>query len=101
VCGDNQLWMSTKEMLGIITNMLQPKHMVFAHNDDPMQIDKTWFKPFIEHEKQCWRVNNPCLYCGEPRHIIGGFRKKCVQYVTHATTSTTTQGLEEKGNEDV
>jgi hypothetical protein len=38
-------------MLGIVTNMLQLKHMMFAHNDDPMQIDKTWFKPFTEHEK--------------------------------------------------
>jgi hypothetical protein len=38
--------------------MLQPKHMVFAPNDDPMQIDKIWFKPFIEHEKQCQHANN-------------------------------------------
>jgi hypothetical protein len=27
--------------------MLQPKHMVFARNDDPMQIDKTRFKPLF------------------------------------------------------
>jgi hypothetical protein len=32
--------------------MLQPKHMLFAPNDDPMQINKTRFKLLTEHEKQ-------------------------------------------------
>jgi hypothetical protein len=31
--------------------MLQPKRMVSTPNDNPMQIDKTQFKPLIEQEK--------------------------------------------------
>ncbi len=75
--------------------------MVFAHNDNPMQIEKTWFKPFTKHEKQCWCVNNLCLYCGELRHIIGGCQNKRFQYVAHATTFTSIQGIEEKGSENI
>jgi hypothetical protein len=41
--------------------MLQPKHMVFTPNDDPMQIDKKKFKPLIKQEKQCQHVNNFCI----------------------------------------
>jgi hypothetical protein len=78
--------------------MLQPKHMVFAPNDDPMQIDKTQFKPFIEQEKQRWHVNNLCLYSQKLGHTANACLKKCVQ---HAITSTTTQGMEENGNKDV
>jgi len=81
--------------------MLQLKHIGFAPNDDPKQIDKTRFKPLIEQEKQCQHVNNLYLYCGELSHIAGVCPKKCVQHVATATTSTTTQGLQEKGNEDV
>jgi hypothetical protein len=81
--------------------MLQPKHRVSTSNDNPVQINKTQFKPFIEQENQCWSVNNLCLYYGELGHIVGACLKKCVQHVTHDTIPTITQGLEEKGNENV
>jgi hypothetical protein len=32
--------------------IVQPKHMVCVPNDDPMQIDKTQFKPLTKQEKQ-------------------------------------------------
>jgi hypothetical protein len=48
--------------------------MVFALNDDPMQIDKTWLKPLIEQEKQCWHVNNlSCL--SKPHYPITKIQK--------------------------
>jgi len=75
--------------------------MVFAPNDDPMEIDHTWFKPLIEQEKQRQHVNNLCLYYGKSSHMINDYPNKCVQHATRTTTSTTTQGLEEKGNKDV
>jgi 6-phosphogluconolactonase/glucosamine-6-phosphate isomerase/deaminase len=81
--------------------MLQPKHVVFTSNDDPMQIDKTRFKPLIEHEKQCQRINNFCLYCGKLGHIASVCPNKRVQHATCTTTPTIIQGLEEEGNEDV
>jgi hypothetical protein len=106
---DNQLfdhwqekcWESSSLLKQFPTPMLQPKHMVFAPNDNLMQINKTWFKPLTKQEKQCPHVNNFCLYCEEPGHIAGAYPKKCVQHVACATTSTTTQGLKEKGNKDV
>jgi hypothetical protein len=75
--------------------------MVSALNDDPMQIDKTQFKPFTKQEKQNQRLNNLYLYYGELGHIMGAYPKKHVQHVACATTSTTTQRPKEKGNEDV
>jgi len=81
--------------------MLQPKHMVSTPNDDPMQIDKTQFKPLTKQDKQHQHVNNLYLYYGKLGHIVGVCPNKCVQHATHPITSTTTQGLEEKGNEDV
>jgi hypothetical protein len=51
--------------------------MVFALNDDPMQIDKTWLKPLIEQEKQCWHVNNlSCL--SKPHYPITKIQKKLI-----------------------
>jgi hypothetical protein len=75
--------------------------MVFAPNDDPMQIDKTRFKPLIEQEKQRQHVTYLCLYCGEPSHVDGVYPNKCVQHATRTTTSTTTQGPKEKGNKNI
>jgi hypothetical protein len=72
--------------------MLQPKHMMSTPNDDPMQIDKTQFKPFIEQKKQHRRINNLCLYYGSLGHIASAYPNKCVQHVARATTSTITQG---------
>ncbi len=66
------------------------KHMVSAPKDDPMQINETWFKPFIEHEKKHQHLNNLCLYYGEPSHIISVCLNKCVQHARHTITSTTT-----------
>jgi hypothetical protein len=73
--------------------------MVFAPNDDLMQIDKTWFKP--KQDKQRRRVNNLCLYCGKLGHIVGDCPKKHVQHATCTITSTNKQGPKEKGNKDV
>jgi hypothetical protein len=81
--------------------MLQPKYIMSAPNDNPMQINKTWFKPLTKHEKQCWHVNNLCLYCEEPGQIAGACPKTRVQHVACPTTSTTTQMPKEKGNEDI
>jgi hypothetical protein len=36
--------------------------------DDPMQIDQTRFKPFMEQEKWWRHVNKLCMNCGEPGH---------------------------------
>ncbi len=81
--------------------LLQPKHMVSAPNDNPMQIDKTQFKPFTKQEIQSQRLNNFCLYYGELGHITGAYPKKHIQHVACAITSTITQRPEEKGNEDI
>jgi hypothetical protein len=47
--------MLIRKALGTVTNieaihatMLQPKHIMSAPNDDPMQIDKTQFKPLTK-----------------------------------------------------
>jgi hypothetical protein len=72
--------------------------MVSAPNDNPIQINKTRFKPLTEHEKQHRHVNNLYLYYGKPGHIVSVCPKKRVQHVAHTITSTTTQKLKEKGN---
>jgi hypothetical protein len=50
--------------------------------DNPMQINKTRFKPFTEQEKQHQRTNNLCLYCEEPGHVVHECPKK---HGPHAT----------------
>ncbi len=65
----DKCWELSPTLKQFMPPMLQPKHMVFAPNDDPMQINKTWLKPFIEQDKQCWHVNNLCLYCEKSSHI--------------------------------
>ncbi len=55
---DNQLferqqkkhWEPSPTLKPFMPPMFQPKHMVSTSNDNPMQINKTQFKPFIEHE---------------------------------------------------
>jgi hypothetical protein len=43
--------------------------------DNPMQIDKTRFKPFTKQEKH-QRINNLCLYCEELSHVVHECPKK-------------------------
>jgi len=38
-------WEPSPTLKQFTSPMLQPKHMVSAPNDDPLQIDKTQFKP--------------------------------------------------------
>jgi hypothetical protein len=62
--------------------------------DDPMQINKTRFKPFMEQEKQSQCTNNLCLYCEELGHVVCECPKKCGAHATHAIFVTNPQ-LEE------
>ncbi len=80
-CWQKKCWESSSTLRQFIPPMLQLKHMVSTSNDHPMQIDKTRFKPLVEHENQCWRVNNLCLYYGKVGHIVGAYLNKCVQHV--------------------
>jgi hypothetical protein len=100
-CQQEKCWESSPTLKQFTPPMLQPKHMVFAPNDNPMQIDKTRLKPLTKQEKQCQRVNNLGLYYGKPCHITGVYPKKRVQHAVCATTSTTTQRPKEKGNKDI
>jgi len=68
--------------------------------DDPMQIDQTWFKPFMEQEKQ-WRcVDKQCMHYGEPSHIATNYPKKQLSHTTQATFIHTPP-IEDSKNEDV
>jgi len=100
-CVHDKCWESSPTLKQFMPPMLQPKHMVFAPNDNPMWINKTWFKPLTKQEKQCQHANNLCLYCGKSSHIINACPNKRVQHVARTTTSITTQGPKEKGNKDV
>jgi len=57
-CQQDKCWEPSPTLKQFTPPMSQPKHMVFAPNDDPMQIDKTQFKPLIKREKQHRHVKN-------------------------------------------
>ncbi len=91
-CWQEKHWEPSPTWRQFTPPMLQPKHMVPTPKDNPMQIDKSRFKPFTKHEKQCWFVNNFYLYCGEPSHIASVYPNKRVQHVARTTISTITHG---------
>jgi hypothetical protein len=59
--------------------------------DDPLQINKTQFKPPIEQENQHRHTNNLCLYYEEPSHVDCEYLKKCGQHEACATFVTNPQ----------
>jgi hypothetical protein len=65
-----------------------------------MQIDKTRFKPLTKQENQHWRINNLCLYYGEPSYFTRECPKKHGSHVAGAISITNPQ-LEESENEHV
>jgi hypothetical protein len=68
--------------------------------DDPMQINKTQFKPFKKYEKQHQYINNICLYCKYPSRVAQDCLKKHGQHGTHAIFTTNLQ-LEKSRNKHV
>jgi hypothetical protein len=52
--------------------------------EDPMQIDRTRFKPLMKQEKQRQHTNNLCLYCGKLGRVACKCPKKCGSHVAHA-----------------
>ncbi len=56
---------------------MQTKSSATSPKDDPMQIDETRFKLFMEQKKQRWHTNNICLYCGKLGHVAHECPKKC------------------------
>jgi hypothetical protein len=67
--------------------------------DDPMQIDQTQFKPFMEHDKQ-QHVNKLCMYYGKPGHIATNWPKKQLSHIAQAT-STHTPTSKDLGNKEI
>jgi hypothetical protein len=72
--------------------------LVTLPKEDPVHIDKTRFKPFMKQEKQHQQINNLCLYCGKPSHVVCECPKKFGPHVAHAIFITNPQ-LEELRNE--
>jgi hypothetical protein len=89
-CRQEKRWEPSQTLKQFMPPMLQRKHIMSTPNDDPMQIDKTRFKPLTKQDKQRQCVNNFYLYYEEPSHIAGVYLKKRVHHAMHATTFTTT-----------
>jgi len=76
------------------TMPIQPSTTLPKYN--PIQIDKTRFKPFMEQKKQCQHTNNLCLYCGELGYVVRECPKKHGPHITRVTSITNSQPKDSK-----
>ncbi len=83
VTSNAQLWNSQPTTLPLVPQTT-PIARPASFGPTPMQIDTTKFKPLTEVEKLHRRINNLCLYCGNPGHIARQCPQKLVKLQVQA-----------------
>ncbi len=93
VTSSTQLWNSRPTMLPLVPQTT-PVARPASFGPAPMQIDTAKFKPLTEAQKLRRRINNLCLYYGNPGHIARQCPQKLVKLQVQAVE--TPQELENK-----
>jgi hypothetical protein len=93
VTSNAQLWNSRPTTLSLVPQTT-PVARPTSFGPAPMQIDAAKFKPLIEAEKLRRRINNLCVYYGNPGHIVCQCPQKLVKLQVQVVE--TPQELENK-----